>query len=370
MCFSDRKKPMCCIMVMSGLAVICGLVMIAFAFIFTNQDVLKQMEKEDEKIEDGRKLLFIGLVIFSLLTIVAATMGFCAKCCKSWCFNICFGTLLLPVWIVVTVIGAAALFVAVAAEDRVEDECNKLLEKTSQLIDDRFGDQINAELDAATGDIVADLNPGTGSSLSGSDFGGFSGGSGSFADAFIQEAEVCKVYTSLDKVVIDLDIYDQIGINEFMCSSDCPCKDVPTKTDWTSITVLEGRALPCKAWNFAGTFETYKECILSAESVSTISGSGAAFKIFAKKFREQDDFNTIMEWIEFFEEEYNCAGICTPAKFSWSQSIALGLPTKSCINSIKDDLTDSFTGLAAATLTSGILLFFIWIMQYCLWRKF
>ena len=87
MCFSDRKKPMCCIMVCSGLAVICGLVMIAFAFIFTNQDVLKQMEKEDEKIEDGRKLLFIGLVIFSLLTIVAATMGFCAKCCKSWCFN-------------------------------------------------------------------------------------------------------------------------------------------------------------------------------------------------------------------------------------------------------------------------------------------
>ena len=322
------------------------------------------MEKEDEKIEDGRKLLFIGLVIFSLLTIVAATMGFCAKCCKSWCFNICFGTLLLPVWIVVTVIGAAALFVAVAAEDRVEEECNKLLEKASDLVDDRFGDQINAELDAATGDIVADLNPGTGSGL---DFG--SGGFG--RDSFIDDISLCKQYTSLDKITIDLDIYDQIGINEFMCSDDCPClKDVPTEEEWSTITTLEGRDLPCKAWNFEGTFETYKECILNADTVSNVSVSGAAFKIFAKKFRDQEDFNTIMEWIEFFEEEYTCAGICTPAQFSWSQSIANGVPTKSCIGSIKDDLTSSFTGLAGATLASGILLFFIWIMQYCLWRKF
>ena len=77
-----------------------------------------------------------------------------------------------------------------------------------------------------------------------------------------------------------------------------------------------------------------------------------------------------MEWIEFFEEEYTCSGICTPALFYWSKSIDLGKPSKSCVNSIKDDLTDSFTGMAIATLFSGILLFFIWICQYCLWRKF
>jgi len=77
-----------------------------------------------------------------------------------------------------------------------------------------------------------------------------------------------------------------------------------------------------------------------------------------------------MEWIEFFETEYSCAGICEPVMFYWSKSIELGIPTKSCVNSIKDDLTSSFTGLAGATLASGILLFFVWIMQYCLWRKF
>lgn len=146
-----------------------------------------------------------------------------------------------------------------------------------------------------------------------------------------------------------------------MCSSDCKCKDVPSKTDWTKMTVVENRDMPCKAWDFSGTVTTYKECITNVPEI-TVVGEGAAFAIFAKKFREQDDFNTIMEWIEFFEDEYTCAGICTPALFYWSKSIELGRPTKSCVNSIKEDLTDSFTGLAGATLASGILLFFIWIM--------
>mgnify|MGYP001473114236 FL=1 len=70
-----------------------------------------------------------------------------------------------------------------------------------------------------------------------------------------------------------------------------------------------------------------------------------------------------MEWIEFFEEEYTCSGICTPALFYWSKSIDLGKPSKSCVNSIKDDLTDSFTGMAIATLFSGIPLSYIWNCQ-------
>lgn len=77
-----------------------------------------------------------------------------------------------------------------------------------------------------------------------------------------------------------------------------------------------------------------------------------------------------MEWVEFFEDEYTCAGICSPALFYWSKSIELGRPTEACVGSIKDDLTESFLGLAVATLVSGFLLFFIWIMQYCLWKKF
>lgn len=128
MCFSDRKKPVCCIMILSALGAICGIIMIAFAFVFTNQDVVKQMEKQNADIEDGRKLVFAGLVAFAIFTTLVSVMGFCTKCCKSWCFNIIFGTLLLPIWIVVVVIGAGALLISVAAEDKITEECGKLLD--------------------------------------------------------------------------------------------------------------------------------------------------------------------------------------------------------------------------------------------------
>ena len=151
-----------------------------------------------------------------------------------------------------------------------------------------------------------------------------------------------------------------------MCSIDCPCKDVPNKTDWTTLTKVDNRDLPCKVWDFTGVkgaktvnYTTYKQCIEYTKETASLSET---FAIFAKKFREQSDYETIMKWIEFFEDEYTCAGICSPALFYWSKSIEIGKPTKPCIMRIKDDLSASFTGLAIATLISGFLLFVIWIM--------
>lgn len=92
------------------------------------------MEKEYEEIEEGRKLVFIGLVVFSLVTILVAALGFCTKCCRSWCFNLTYGIILLPVWIVVIAIGAVSLYVSSAAKEKLEEECIKLV------------DQANAEL--------------------------------------------------------------------------------------------------------------------------------------------------------------------------------------------------------------------------------
>ena len=94
------------------------------------------------------------------------------------------------------------------------------------------------------------------------------------------------------------------------------------------------------------------------------------FYEFAKRFREQGDFTEIKEWIIFFEEEYECAGICKPALFNWYTAVTGGKPTQSCVSAVKDDLTGSFMGLGIATLVSGVLLFFIFLCQYCLWKKY
>ena len=95
-----------------------------------------------------------------------------------------------------------------------------------------------------------------------------------------------------------------------------------------------------------------------------------AFYGFAKFFREQIDFPRIKDWIKFFEVDYNCAGICKPALFSWMRSIEAGRPNQSCIASLKDDVADSLMGLGVVGLVSGILLFAVFISQYCLWKKY
>ena len=124
------------------------------------------------------------------------------------------------------------------------------------------------------------------------------------------------------------------------------------------------------------TYNTFDECIENVQDGSVAenmqngyTGTKAFFE-FAKNFREQGDFSEIKEWVEFFEDEYECAGICEKALFNWIQNVDEGIPKKSCVSSVKEDLEASFMGLGISTLITGVLLFFIWLCQYCMWRKF
>lgn len=75
-------------------------------------------------------------------------------------------------------------------------------------------------------------------------------------------------------------------------------------------------------------FNTYQECIdESAKDMYQVNGFGTEFNKFAKSFKNQSSYDSIMKWIKFFEDEYDCAGICQPSAFSFSKSIAIGRPT-------------------------------------------
>ena len=124
-----------------------------------------------------------------------------------------------------------------------------------------------------------------------------------------------------------------------------------------------------KEWNFSAsgeTFNTYSDCV-------RVQGAGRDFEFqaWAEGFVGQTTYDTISDWIKFFEDEYDCAGICEPSYFYWSKSVVTsGKPSSSCISSIKDNVTSAFMGLGIATLVAGIFLMFVFVMQYCLWRKY
>lgn len=112
-----------------------------------------------------------------------------------------------------------------------------------------------------------------------------------------------------------------------MCSPQCPCYDADDASlakAWSEVkdvATVHERDLVKYPWNFSGGkdgYKTYKACIDDADRVTdTKNAQDVAFATFAKSFREQSDYNTISDWIAFFEDDYECAGICEPSLFAW-----------------------------------------------------
>jgi len=91
---------------------------------------------------------------------------------------------------------------------------------------------------------------------------------------------------------------------------------------------------------------------------------------FAKKFYAQSMYGDIESYLTFFEDEYACAGICEHALFYFTRDVKDGIPPTSCLESISDEMKTSLLGVGGAALASGIFIFFTFIFQYCLWRKY
>ena len=319
MCFDKRKTPVRCIMCLSICAVIASIVMIIFAALITNSDILDQIGKEDSNIKDAKNRVFIVLLIFALSTLLIGGLGFCFKCIKNRCFAFLYGLILLPTWLAVLIIGFVAVAAAAMSETALTDTCNKLANDYTYTYSTSYNG-------------------------------------------------------SNQEITYSFDIYESIGINKWMCTNECVCEPnaavMYSNIDFSLYKSAETRGNVASIVTApTGSVATYKDCIANAaEPVSNASNDD--FKTFAKSFRSQTNYEGLVKWMDWFEDTYDCAGICKVAAFYWTKNPAVARPSQSCISSLKEDITTPFLGLGIATVICGILLFFIFIMQYCLWRSY
>lgn len=297
-----------------------GIVMIVMGVIMFGSDTVKQIAKEEETVDDFRKATFYALVIFALATIGIAACGVVICSCRisNRCCVIGYGIFLLPMWIILIVVGAIGLYASTASKDELTTQCNDIVDKvgTAYTIENNY-----------------------------------------------------------NNIEISLDVYETLLMDEYMCSTDCPCVDVDaaTKATWTTEALADGgragKPLVFVPAGTSGSFETYQSCIQSFDATNLSTAGYSNFGVWANQLNNQDNFDEIMDWVTFFEDEYNCAGVCEPALFYWSKSVSQGMPTESCISSIKDDLSTAFMGLGGACLISGFVLLCNFVLQYCLWVK-
>lgn len=77
-----------------------------------------------------------------------------------------------------------------------------------------------------------------------------------------------------------------------------------------------------------------------------------------------------MDFFSFFEGQYECSGLCTPALFYYSLDISNGRPYERCLIDLKDEVSNNLSYMGISAVLSGIIMMFVWCCQYCLWRRF
>ena len=128
---------------------------------------------------DVRSYLFYVLFVLAIFIVCFGCFGMLYHCMRNRCCIVTFGTCLLPLWTATIGIGFGAVYVSITASDEFENECKDLL-----LIDDTK----------------------------------------------------LPIFTDeLDGVETNLNIYRNIHTDNYMCSRDCPCADVSTKTQWEAL---------------------------------------------------------------------------------------------------------------------------------------
>jgi len=65
--------------------------------------------------------------------------------------------------------------------------------------------------------------------------------------------------------------------------------------------------------------------------------------------------------LNYFENKYQCSGICTPSLFFYGLNLSEGIPTVTCLNYVKEEIGDSLQYLGVTAIVCGVLMFFVWI---------
>lgn len=89
-----------------------------------------------------------------------------------------------------------------------------------------------------------------------------------------------------------------------------------------------------------------------------------------KDFPSRSTIETGVSMLSYFEGKYACSGVCQPALFYYSLDLQEGVPQMTCLANLKEEIGDELSYLGGAALVCGIIMFFTWLCQYALWRKY
>ena len=376
-CFKDRKTPATIVLIASLVGAIAGITMIFFSLNFINSDLMEAVSQSVSGIEQYRNMGAQGLLTLSLLATIISLLGVGLYCCKHPCFAVGFGLLLLPSFLLILIFGLVLSGISYGTAVQVDAVCAEI----QQGVD-------NALAEGADAAAAAAANAGSGSDGADADADG-EADADEAADASVMpdlstmtDEQLKAYYEQNSDFEVSFDIYRTVKVNEYMCSTICPCQSTTKDSDWSGVNVdlderqKYARQLPITFGprpTESKTIDTYLQCLEQTASGELTQGEdieSKKFVGFAQALTSAEQYESMVKFVELVEDSYSCAGVCDVSLFSISQSVANGRPEQNCIQGVKDDLAGELLNLGVAATVCGFVLSVAFFWQYCLWKRY
>lgn len=151
------------------------------------------------------------------------------------------------------------------------------------------------------------------------------------------------------------------AVDQTMCSDvadACKC-DGGNSQPWTNAKANSaaqwtnsGRT---KDFDFTGSTKAWYPNCYNAVKTTQTSGNNAGLAK-AKRFFEQGGF----EFLQSFEKQFNCAGVCQAPLFYMTKELSAGIPTQSCDQAFISSVAGS-VGAGAVGIVTGIFMLTLFI---------
>lgn len=140
------------------------------------------------------------------------------------------------------------------------------------------------------------------------------------------------------------------SVDSYMCTDMCPCEGGWDYQIYGSSTALAFENYLNNGLNFEGTQTVFLTCLAERKTLWPLQNP------------DMDPVDEeVISLVKTLEEEFNCSGFCSYARFWVSKDIKTGPPTQACIYLLKDSFDENMVYLgwsivATATMTLFLLL--------------
>jgi len=116
-------------------------------------------------------------------------------------------------------------------------------------------------------------------------------------------------------------------------------------------------------------YDNFQDCFVAIQK-GTVNVDPDVKKEY-ENITNDPGFQSGIQFVNFFETNYQCSGVCEQALFFYQLKLEEGRPANSCLIYLKDEkIGHNLTYMGITMLVAGFVMLLTWCAQYALWVSY